>query len=164
MSVCAVMSREARVALALVIVWVVAFGAFLVTPSSYGVRFAPLIIDIVVFYALILLPAYVVALRRGAHRPWLAFVPFVGFPIVLLRSVGQSAWWTVLILIPYLGIVVLDLALAFLIPKRHGRSGWWTPAFIFLPFVSFYAYAFTLPRQLTRGENTQVAGEAASVV
>ncbi len=109
----------------------------------FGIGVWELLILLVVV-VLASVPAYVVGTRREVDSPWLAFIPYVGAWIVLLRSVGTTAWWTGLIAVPYVGALALFLWLAFVIPKRHERSGWWTPAFIFLPVISYWPYAFTL--------------------
>src|SRR5438093_1185272 len=74
-------------------------------------------------YVGLLLPAYVVAVRSGVDSPWLAWVPLVGASIALLRVIGQSGWWALLVLVPYVGALVLDIWLAVEIPRRHARSG-----------------------------------------
>ena len=108
-----------------------------------------IILVIIVVYVGFSLPAYIVGSRSGVSSPWIAFIPVFGVLIVLLRVIGQSAWLALLALIPYVGGLVLDIWLAFAIPKRHDRSGWWTPAFIFVPVLSWYWYALTLPRALS---------------
>ena len=108
--------------------------------SGWGLLF------LLIAYLLMAIPAYIVGVRRGVRQPWLAFIPYVGIWIVLLRSVGSSGWWTAIILVP-LGALGLFLWLAFTIPSRHERSGWWTVAFILLPVVSYWIYALTLPEK-----------------
>ncbi len=111
--------------------------------ASFGIGLWELLIFLFVFVAAAL-PAYIVGVRRGVNDSWLAFIPFVGVWIVLLRSAGTSGWWTAIILVPYLGGLGLFLWLAFTIPKRHERSGWWTVAFIVVPVISYWVYALTL--------------------
>jgi hypothetical protein len=92
-------------------------------------------------------PAFVVGRRRGVRAPWLAFVPFVGASIVILRSIGRSGWRCVLLLIPIVGLV-FGIWLVFVVPSEHGRTKWWALPFL-VPVVqlgAFYIYAFTLPR------------------
>ncbi len=109
----------------------------------FGISVWELLI-LLLLVALVSVPAYVIGTRREVDSPWLAFIPYVGPWIVLLRSVGTTAWWTALILVPYLDAFALFVWMAFTIPNRHERSGWWTPAFIFLPVISYWPYAFTL--------------------
>ena len=75
-------------------------------------------------------PAFVVGQRRGVEAPGIAFVPYVGAWIVILRSIGRSGWLAVLALIP---IVALGLYIwaAFTVPAGHERTRWWA-----LPFSS----------------------------
>ena len=94
------------------------------------------------------IPAYVVCSRRSVSLPGLAFIPFVGPWIAVLRSIGTTAWASLLALVPVVSIV-FGIWLAFAIPARHGRSALWGIWFI-LPLaniVGFWVYAFTLPRQ-----------------
>lgn len=98
------------------------------------------------FVVVLAIPAYEVGKRTGVTSPLLAFIPGFGPEMVMLASVGTTMWWAVVILVPYLGVIVLDIWLAFVIPPRHHRSRWWTLAFL-IPianFVAFFVYAYTL--------------------
>jgi len=102
-------------------------------------------------FALLLLvavsvPAYVVGQRRDVPNSGLAFIPFVGPWIVILRSIRTSAWLTILACIPFVSLV-FGIWAAFTVPIRHSRTAWWGVAFIipFVNFVGFWVYAFTLP-------------------
>lgn len=44
-------------------------------------------------------PGFAIAQRRDHANPWVAFVPLVGFWIVLCETVGQSGWFGLLALI-----------------------------------------------------------------
>jgi hypothetical protein len=152
------MSREARIAIVLALaLLVVSVGAY-VSPYIVAVVFAFLAVGVT--YVLVLLPAYTVGKRQVVSRPGQAFIPWVGAFIVLLRVMGQNAWWAVLGVVPYVGTLILYVWLAIVIPRRHGRTGWWTLAFIFVPIASFYAYAFTLPRE---GLRAQVSVDPAGI-
>jgi len=102
----------------------------------------------VLFLALFLLaysiPAYVIGRRRRIPNSGVAFIPGVGAYIVLLRAARISAWWTFLILVPYLGTLVLIIWLAIVLPREHGRNRWWALPLIVLNFVAYWIYAFTL--------------------
>jgi hypothetical protein len=89
------------------------------------------------------LPAYVVGRRRGVRDAWVAFIPLLGATIVMLWSIGRSGWMTLISFIPLVGFF-WSIWFAVTIPAEHGRTRWWAAAFIFLPFVSYYIYAFTL--------------------
>ena len=64
----------------------------------------------------------------------------------MLASVATTMWWAIVILIPYVGVTVLDIWLAVVIPPRHHRSRWWTLAFLIpiVNFVAFFVYAYSL--------------------
>jgi hypothetical protein len=89
------------------------------------------------------LPAYVVGRRRGVRDAWVAFIPLLGATIVMLWSIGRSGWMTLISFIPLVGFF-WSIWFAVTIPADHGRTRWWAAAFIFLPFISYYIYAFTL--------------------
>ena len=90
-------------------------------------------------------PAFVIGQRRGVEAPGLAFIPIVGPWIVVLRSIGRSAWLAALALFP---IVVIGLGIwaAFTVPAEHGRTRWWALPFLIpgVNIVAFWVYAFTL--------------------
>jgi len=90
-------------------------------------------------------PAYFVGQRRGVESPGLAFIPFVGPYIVLLRSIEESGWMTFLFCVPLLNIG-MGIWLAYCIPTRQGRSTAWFVWFLVpgLNGIGFWAYALTL--------------------
>jgi hypothetical protein len=95
------------------------------------------------------IPGYVIGRRRGLMRPRVAFLPIVGFWIILYESIGRSSSWAALALIPYLGDLVLAVWTALEVPVRHERSRWWIAALVIpgVNLISYWVYAFTLPRQ-----------------
>ena len=109
------------------------------------------VVSYLIFFVILLcitgVPGYVIAERRGLSKPWVAFVPIVGFWIVLCESVDRSGWLTLWILVPYLGALGLAVWTAFTVPVHHGRSRWWTLAFIvpLVNLVAYWCYAFSLP-------------------
>ena len=88
--------------------------------------------------------ADVVCSRRDVPLPGLAFIPIVGPWIAVLRSIGTSAWATLLAFVTLVSIVFAIWA-AFTIPSRHGRSALWGVWFIvpLLNIVGFWFYAFS---------------------
>jgi hypothetical protein len=99
--------------------------------------------------AIVGIPGYVLAKRRGLKNPIVAFVPLVGLWIVLFESIGRSGWLALLAFIPYVGLLVLPLWTGLEMPARHGRSRWWSAILVvpILNLVGYWAYAFTLPKQ-----------------
>ena len=101
------------------------------------------------------IPAYVIGSRRQVSSPGLAFVPFFGAPIVLLRSIGASASVILLWFVPLANVVVAVWFL-FAMPARHHRSMLWAVGLL-VPVLGLYAYAFTLPAE-RRARDTGLAG------
>ena len=101
------------------------------------------------FYLFFAMPAFVIAQRRGQKNAWAAFVPWVGPWIVLVESMGQSGWLSLLVFTPYVGPLVMIVWTGVEMPQRHGRSGWWRAA-LAVPVVNFVAlwlYALTLDQR-----------------
>jgi hypothetical protein len=106
-------------------------------------------------------PSYVIAQRRGLSNPWVAFVPIVGWLIILCESTGTRGWVALLALFPLIGTVIW-LGLAFAVPRAHGRRQWWTLALIVpgIGLVGYWFYAFSLPQ---RGGGLEFAGSVGEV-
>lgn len=103
---------------------------------------------IVAAFCLVVTPVFVIGRRRGLRNPWAAFVPLLGVWIVLCESMGRSGWFSLLVFIPTVGPLALLVWTAVRVPPHHGRSRWWTLAFIVpgLNLIGYWFYAFTLPR------------------
>jgi hypothetical protein len=106
-------------------------------------------------------PGYVIGKRRGLTAAWVAFIPFVGLWVVLFRSVGRGAWWLLLlvsliVLVPFVGLLVASIWMGLEVPARHGRSSRWTAVLVVpvVNYVGYWFYAFTLPTQATPGSST----------
>jgi hypothetical protein len=105
-------------------------------------------------------PAYVLAQRRGIKNARLvAFFPIFGFWIIIFESIGRSSAFALLVLIPYAGEILLSAWSAIEVPSRHGRSRWWIAALIVpgVNLIAYWAYAFTLPKQVTPAFHGAVA-------
>ena len=91
------------------------------------------------------IPAYVAGRRLGVGHPGVAFVPVVGPVIVALHTIRRSGWLCLLGLIPIASFFFF-IWLAWIVPGEHGRTQWWTLAFLIpgVNLVAFYVYAFTL--------------------
>ena len=98
------------------------------------------------FYLFFALPAFVIAQRRGQKNAWAAFVPWLGPWIVLVESIGQSGWLSLLVFFPYVGPLVMIVWTGVEMPQKHSRSAWWC-AGLAVPgvnFVALWLYALTL--------------------
>ena len=104
---------------------------------------AAVLLVLILLFVLLPLPAYIVGRRRGVRDSWVAFIPVFGATIVLLWSINRSGWMSLIALIPLVGLF-WTIWFAVTIPAEHGRTRWWAAAFIFLPVLGYYLYAFTL--------------------
>jgi hypothetical protein len=93
------------------------------------------------------IPAYVIGKRRGVRRAWVAFIPLVGFWIVLLQSTNESGWIALVGVVPIVSLALV-IWMAIQLPSTHGRSGWWVLALVFpgIHLLGLWFYAFTLPK------------------
>ena len=93
-------------------------------------------------------PVFVIGRRRGLQNAWVAFIPFLGIWIVLFESIGQSGWLALLVFIPTVGPLVALVWTGVQVPGHHGRSHWWSLAFVVpgVNVIGYWFYAFTLPR------------------
>lgn len=96
----------------------------------------------VVLSVILSVPAFLVARQQGLRYAWVAFVPLGGYVLTALRAAKVSGWWFLVAFLPGGGLLV-GFWIAKQMPKAHGRTRWWTPAFVFLPVVSWYAYALS---------------------
>ncbi len=101
------------------------------------------LVIVVLIFAILGVPAYVVGRRRGVAGAWVAFIPIAGPTMVLLWSMDEPGWLMILSLVPLVN-VVFGLWMLFEMPFRHDRTRWWGVACM-VPLVGMYAYAFTLP-------------------
>lgn len=125
---------------------------------------------IIAFYSIFILAIYVytsfafmaIAKKAKHPKPWLAWIPFVGKPI-LTSQIAKMHWWPILFLIPLaiavlflpiapiLGIVLILLAIPFSIAflvfyiiwqwktfEAVGHPGW----FVLFIFVNIVYYIF----------------------
>ena len=100
------------------------------------------------------IPAYVVGKRSGVPDPGVAFIPLAGPYIVLLRASRISAWWTFLVLFPYLGALALDIWIAIVLPRENKRDQWWTLPLLVpgINVIGYWIYAFTLKERDAEAE------------
>jgi hypothetical protein len=89
------------------------------------------------------IPAYVIGQRRAVLNTWVAFIPLVGPPIVLLWSINRTAWLALMFAIPLVNLA-FAIWLLFAVPRNHARSLLWGLGLL-LPF-GIYVYALTLPQ------------------
>lgn len=114
-------------------------------------------------------PGYVIGQRRGLAAAWVAFIPFVGLWIVLIRSVGRGGWWLLLlvsliVLLPFVGLLVASIWMGVEVPTHHRRSPRWS-ALLVVPvvnYVGYWFYAFTLPRQTAPGSGTAMPASSSA--
>ncbi|MDJ1468424.1 DUF5684 domain-containing protein [Xanthocytophaga flava] len=80
-------------------------------------------------------------LFEKAGKPgWASIVPIYGF-IVQLEIVGKPAWWTLLLFVPIVNIVILIWTLN-LLCKSFGKDEGYTVGMLFLGFIFLPMLAF----------------------
>ena len=83
-----------------------------------------------------------------AGRPgWAAILPIYG-SVVALRVAGYSGWWTLILLIPYLGAFIISGMLAAGIARTFDRSSLFAVGLFFLPFIFYPMLAFGSSRYI----------------
>jgi hypothetical protein len=83
-------------------------------------------------------------MRSGVSHAWVAYIPLVGMWVTILRAAKLSPWLVLVVWIPLIGIFIAA-AVAWHLPKVHGRSQWWFVVNL-IPVIGWYAYALTLQR------------------
>jgi uncharacterized membrane protein YhaH (DUF805 family) len=105
------------------------------------------IVIVIVGYALISYPAYVIGQRRNVENAWVAWIPVLGPTIVMLWSIERPAWLVILGIIPLVNLV-FSIWLLVTMPHEHGRTRWWALGLL-IPVIGMFWYAFTLPERRT---------------
>jgi hypothetical protein len=105
---------------------------------------ALVIILILALFVVVYTPAFLVARQGGVSWAWAAYIPLVGMWVTILRAAKLSPYLVLVVWIPLIGIVI-GAAVAWHLPKVHGRSQWWFVANL-IPVIGWYAYALTLKR------------------
>jgi hypothetical protein len=76
-----------------------------------------------------------------AGKPgWAAIIPIYNL-VVLCEIVNKPAWWAILMLIPYIGLIWSIWATNLLV-KKFGKDEGFTVGCVFLPFVFYPILAF----------------------
>jgi len=88
----------------------------------------------------IVLIAYWRIFEKAGHAGWQAIIPIWNV-IVLLKIVGRSWWWILLMLIPLVNIIVLFVVYLDL-SKSFGHGLPFALGLIFLPFIFFLVLGF----------------------
>ena len=99
---------------------------------------------VVVLFAVLYTPAFLVARKSDVSAAWVAYIPLVGMWVTILRAAKLSPWLVLIVWIPLIGIVI-GATVAWQLPEVHGRSQWWFVANL-IPVLGWYAYALTLQR------------------
>lgn len=107
--------------------------------ASSAFSMSELVLFMLVLFVIVCIPAYFMAQRAGLSHPAVAFVPILGPWIVMLESTGHSGWFSLGVLVPYLGAFVVALWMAWEAPSCHHRSAWWKLA-LAIPGINVFAY------------------------
>lgn len=104
----------------------------------FGVLLVPLLITVVasIFIAISQWKIFTKANKPG----WACLVPIYNF-IVLLEIVGRPVWWTVLLLVPFVNMVI-GIIVAIDLAKSFGKDGGYAALLILLPYVGYPMLGF----------------------
>ena len=110
-----------------------------VTYTTSGAGVGAILLYVVVFYAIIVIPYWVIFTKAG--RPgWPALIPIYS-SYIMLKVVGRPGWWLWLFLIPVVNFVILIIMLNDL-SKSFGHGVGFTFGLIFLSLIFYYILAF----------------------
>lgn len=79
--------------------------------------------------------------EKAGHPGWKALIPIYNL-VVLMRIIGKPAWWVLLMLIPYIGII-WSVWSTNLLSKSFGRGIGFTLGLFFLPFIFYPVLGFS---------------------
>lgn len=100
----------------------------------------------VVLWIYIAICIYIIATKVGAVNRWMAWVPILNL-VLVCRIGGESPWWVLLCLIPYVGAVVAML-LMLQLPRVLGEKGAMR-FLIVIPLVNLFYLGYLAFRQET---------------
>ncbi|GAA3942039.1 hypothetical protein GO495_08750 [Chitinophaga oryziterrae] len=104
--------------------------------AMFGIGFFIFILVILFFYGLCMWKIF----EKAGHPGWSAIVPIYNY-YIFTKIIGKPGWWTVLLLIPYVGII-FQIWGANLLSKSFGKDTGFTIGLIFLSFVFLPIMAF----------------------
>ena len=105
--------------------------------SSAGV--GAILLYIVVVYALIVIPYWVI-FKKAGQPGWPALIPIYSF-YIMLKVVGRPGWWWILFFVPVVGFVILIIVTNDL-SKSFGHGVGFTLGLLFLSLIFYYILAF----------------------
>ena len=107
-------------------------------------------------YAVMAASLMVIARKTGTPAEWMAWIPIANI-VLMCRIAGKSGWWTLLVLIPLVNIVV-GVVIWIGIARARGKS----PALLFLFLIP--VVGILVPVLLAMGDPTSPATPAAASV
>ncbi len=110
-----------------------------VTYTTSGVGAGVIVLWVVVFYAIAVIPYWVVFTKAG-QPGWPALIPIYS-TYILLKVIGRPGWWLLLFLVPLLNIVIAIIVLNDL-SKSFGHGVGFTLGLLFLSLIFLYILAF----------------------
>ena len=100
-----------------------------------GAFFGVLLLLMLVLYIYSALVLMTIAKKTNTPNPWLAWIPVANF--FLMVNIAQKPWWwTLLILIPYIGVVFVILIWVYLFQRVN--KPWWYALLIMIPIVNLF--------------------------
>jgi hypothetical protein len=110
-----------------------------VTYDTSGAAAGAILLWVVVVYALIVVPYWVIFTKTG-QPGWPALIPIYNYYIVL-KIIGRPGWWLLLYLVPVVNIVIL-IIVANDLSKSFGHGVGFTLGLIFLSVIFLFILAF----------------------
>jgi uncharacterized membrane protein YhaH (DUF805 family) len=110
-----------------------------VTYDTSGAATGAVFLWVVVVYALIVVPYWVIFTKAG-QPGWPALIPIYNYYIVL-KIIGRPGWWLLLYLVPVVNIVIL-IIVANDLSKSFGHGVGFTLGLIFLSVIFLFILAF----------------------
>lgn len=102
------------------------------------------------FFGMLILIAYVLTVvamwrlfTKAGEAGWKALIPVYN-NWVFLRMGDQAGWWSIVSLVPFVGIVgyVFTVIAAYNVGLKLQKEGWWVILYIIVPIIWLYILAF----------------------
>jgi Family of unknown function (DUF5684) len=114
-------------------------GLAQVTYESSGVGVAAILLYVVVVYAILVIPYWMIFTKAG-REGWPALIPIYS-TYILLKVIGRPGWWLILLIVPVVNVVIYIIMMNDL-SKSFGHGVGFTLGLLFLSIIFVYILAF----------------------